>query len=389
MKIKLLFPFFFIFNFQLFGQNKIKVQAELFNDVVTTQIMNNLEVNIPFFLFLQVNKNLYIGSSFVINHVYSDMYFRSQKENVNARNTFESELREILKGKFSGNIPGDSNIVIKCLLENKILFNLKYINDNGEKKEVFELEKSHFMREQVYNDFGIKSITTKKEENSDFLSYQYIGDTIKFETKYSTTDMKYALTEERYGNGVFLEKIKYKESAKRETGKIQDIEKYYYDQEGKLLIIRTFEGNKVIDSTNFYYEGENLSAIMKYEKNSLERLFLTYNKENQLVKKNIIKSDDKIEIQYGYNENGSINYIEFKSDTEVLHKKYFFEYNANSNLIKIEMCNVDNYSGDVILLSKYLFSYDENNFIKTLIAANSKGNFKKEVSYEIEYTKQK
>lgn len=66
-------------------------------------------------------------------------------------------------------------------------------------------------------------------------------------------------------------------------------------------------------------------------------------------------------------------------------KKYLFEYNTDTKLISVKFYLVNTSINKAKFLSQYLFSYFDNQILKSLLVSDRKGNITKEIIYEIDY----
>jgi len=380
---KLLIIILLFHNFNLCHSQNENVFNKKFKEIVFTQIFNNLEVNFPVFIstpgfFLFAN----------VHYLNKKIFNESITENDNFSkfsNYSENEISDILDCVFIPSVPSDSNIQMRARSKNHLLYNLIFIQEKDFKILKLSLPDMKSEKEAKYVDGQLESLVINKNDEIKYIDIQRVSDSLLRTTKYNTFTQKYSIVELISHNNVPTTEIFYNKSINRQNKKIKKIIKFGYEPDGKLRVENICNKNGIIrDSIRYLYDGDLLSAIIESNSGNQNSVFYKYNGK-LLTNKSIRSEYKKINIEYAYNDNNRIECLEIYELGKDSKKKYLFEYNTDTKLISVKCYLINMRINKVKFLSQYLFSYFDNQILKSLLVTGRKGNIKKEIIYEIDY----
>ncbi len=381
---KLLIIILLFHNFNLCYSQNENVFNEKFKEIVFTQIFNDLEVNFPFFIstpgFFMFANFHYQNNKILLNESITE------NESVSKFSDYsENEISDILDCVFIPSVPSDSNIQMRARSKNNLLYNLIFIQEKDFKILKLSLPDMKSEKEAKYVDGQLESLVIDKNDGSKYTDIQRVNDNLFRTTKYNSFTEKYSIVELISHNNVPTTKIFYKKSINRQHKKIKKTIKFGYEPNGKLRIENICNKNGIIrDSIKYLYDGDLLSAIIESNSGNQNSVFYKY--KGKLLTNKIIRSEyKKINIEYAYNDNKKIECLEIYELGKDSKKKYLFEYNSDTKLISVKCYLVNTSINKVKFLSQYLFTYFDNQILKSLLVTDRKGNIKKEIIYEIDY----
>ena len=385
--MKHIFYIIFVLGFSLISheQEISNPFNEKMNEVVQTQVLNNLKINVP---ILFVGTNLFFYYNYEITN--SKIYFTDNVDN-KLKNTFkfivEDEFSNSFHFNFFPNTYLDTTLILKAYNDDRILFNLTYSNTKNKQKVKIELLNKSFMNETIYENHLLKSSLLKRNEVYFYDSFEY-GESLIRNLKYDTESRKYELIEEKYQDKRIKSKTFYKRSKDKNSKRINKMEKYFYDLDGKIKRIeRLNKRQKMTSSTEYYYNDTLLSTIINKKDNVQKTIYFYYDKQSRLIKKDILTEGNKFVIKYAYTKKGQIKDVDIQSNSK--SKRFEFFYNTKDRLLSLSIYKKQ-FTNEIYKLTKqYNFTYSTSKgnllFLREM---TQEGVIKKEVNYLIDYIKE-
>ncbi|MCD4788890.1 MAG: hypothetical protein K8R37_02725 [Bacteroidales bacterium] len=387
-KLLIIILLFHHFNLCYCQNENDNVFNEEFKEIVFTQIFNNLEVSFPLFIatpgvFLfanihYINNKIIFNESLTENDNFSEFSYCS-----------ENELLNILDCVFIPSVPLDSNIQIRARCKNKLLYNLIFIRDKDFQILKLSLPNKSSEKEAKYVDGQLKSLVINKNDVIEYVDIKRVSDSLVITTKYNTNTQKYSIIDIISHNNAPATEIYYDKSKNRQNKKIKKIIQYNYKPNGKLRVKNICNKNGIIrDSIKYFYDGDLLNAIINNNSEKQSSVFYKY-KGNLITNKSIRSEDKQVDIEYAYDNNNRIESFQIYEHGKESKQKYLFEYNTDTKLISVKYYTINTSYNDVKFQSQYLFSYFDNQILKSLMVTDRKGNITKEIIYEIDYLRKK
>jgi len=95
--------------------------------------------------------------------------------------------------------------------------------------------------------------------------------------------------------------------------------------------------------------------------------------------------DNTITLHYKYNADNQVEKILLNDLKKQLTESYDFEYNSIHKLVSIKKYGTNSITEDFTFQNQFLFSYNNDQILKSMLVTNNKGNIQKEIIYEINY----
>ncbi len=290
---------------------------------------------------------------------------------------------------FMPSVPLDSNIQMRARFKNKLIYNLVFIRDKDFQIFKLSLTDKSSEKEAKYVNGQLESLDIKKNGEIKFFKVNKVNDSLVIRTSYNTYTKKYSINEVISHNNIPTTKIYYQKSKKRQNKKIKKIIQYKYKPDGKLRVKNICNKNGIIrDSIQYFYDGDLLTAIIKRSSDKQSSIFYKY-KGNLITNKSIISEGKQVDMEYAYDNNNRIESFQIYKHGKPFKQCYLFEYNTDMKLISVKYYTINTRFNNVNLKSQYLFSYFDNQILKSLVVTDGKGNISKEIIYEIDYVRKK
>lgn len=372
----------------------------VYNTCKPQELANNLNVNINNIVFIQIMNNLEVNYPLVIATPYFFSVTNVQKSNIDMLIGEEmpdqgkliirsglnrQELLRSLNIEFIPLLKVDSTIQLQAKMKNKMLYTIKFIK-KGE-TETFSIANpdNSLTKEIIYQNGQFVSMKVMKPDDIYMIAKEKRTDNLFRQTIFSAKSGKYSISEYFYQNNLLNKKILYKSSTDSKSRDIKMTLMYKYDTSGRIISISGSEKKgKSADSTNYFYDGSKLHTIVNYSKNAQSTIF--YKPENQLISSYIYKElDNTITLRYEYNSDNQVEKIHLNDSKKQLTESYNFEYNTSFKLVSIKKYGTNRISEDITFQNQFLFSYNNQLILTSMVVTDNKGKIQKEIIYEINY----
>jgi len=360
-----------------------------FNEIVYAQVFNDLEIDIPIFVFAP---NMVIMTT--INKPLTNMYFSDGSTEINPFDKpdklFENEIINSLNCSFTSSFIEDSNFIVNAFIKKKQLFYIHNSVSENAQQLTISSPNGEVSKQVDYKNGRLEKVLIKNQSDLDIIGYSYIGDSIILKKSFNTSKLKYDFFEERFKNELIQSKIFYKKSNNPEARIVKKLINFYYDENNRLLKETTANNqDKVIDSTSYFYKNSLLIGVIKYVKDAQNSILYQYNAKDLPEKKSIFTKGKQVDLNLVYDDNNRVESIEIKSQGSSYWRKCFFYFNQDSKLIAMKTYRINQEDEQLYFRSQYLFSYMNDGMLQSLKAVDEKGNITKEVVYELEYVSNK
>jgi hypothetical protein len=370
------------------AQENKNIFNDFMNDIVFTQIQNNLEVNYPLIIatptfFAMAN----------VQYINEKMLFRKFSPETDELIDYSSLDRKALftklKLEFVPEFKKDTTIQLQARLKNNLLYTLTFTKENPKESVILKSPDNDFKTEVTYIKGQFESMTITKPDDVILYAREKENDGLLRKIIYHSKDQTYSITEDFYRNNFMTKKIYYKQTKDKNKKSVKRIVNYSYDNSGRIMSeTATNKKGVVIDSTNYTYDGTQLVSIMTY--NDIARKQINFRYTDNHISNYIFKSSSNtIDIAYNYGRNDQINSISVNDQSKAFIENFNFEYNSAYKPVSIKNYRTGRDSKEETFENQYIFSYFDNQVIKSMIVANENGNILKEVKYEMNYLSKK
>lgn len=371
-----------------------------FNTCKPQELANNLNANINNIVFIQILNNLEVNYPLVIATPYFFSMTNVQKSNIDILIGEEmpdqgklivrsglnrQELLRSLNIEFIPVFKYDTTIQMLAKMKNKILYSIKFIKDGTNETFSIANPDNSLTKEIIYQNGQFVSMKVTKPDDSYMVVKEKKADNIFSQTIFSTKSGKYSISEYFYKNDFLTKKVLYKSSSDSKSREIIMTLTYKYDPTGRIISISGFDKKgKSTDSTSYFYFDSKLHSIVTYSKDAQGTIF--YQPENQMISSYIYKElDNTITLHYKYNADNQVEKILLNDLKKQLTESYDFEYNSIHKLVSIKKYGTNSITEDFTFQNQFLFSYNNDQILKSMLVTNNKGNIQKEIIYEINY----
>lgn len=364
------------------------------------QSVNNLNTNVKDLVFIQFLNNLEVNYSFVIAAPGFFAMANVQQSNIDVLFDKDSPDLDKLVGNSGLNrqeflsslniefIPvfkSDTTIQMQAKMKNKLLYTTKLTRKGNTETYKIALPDESFSKEITFQNGQFNSLTLVKPDERYWIINEKKTDSLYCQTTFNTKSASYTFTDDFYQNNKLTRKVLYKNTSDRKSREIKKTWNYNYDSDGKINLITGIDnqGTKT-DSANYFYTGSKLNSVVTHNKDSQSTTF--YHPETGLMIDYRYKdSENNINIHYEYNQHGQIANVLLKNSKKPAEESYNFEYNSSDKLVSIKKYVTSNISNDLVFKNQYLFSYNKDQILTSMIVSDKKGNIQKEISYDINY----
>jgi len=353
-------------------------------DIVFVQILNNLEVNYPIIVATPA-----FFAMTTVQHTNLEMLFDEDKPDLSKiignSGLNRQEFFNTLNLEFFPKLNSDTTVQIQAKMKNKLLYTVKFRQKRNTETYIIAVPDESFSKEITYQNGLFKSLTVVKPDERYWVISENKSDSLVSRTAFNSKSGKYSFVDDFYENNILTKKVLYKSTANRKSREIKQIWNYSYDSNGSIISIACHDskGTKT-DSINYFYSGSKLNSIITHTKDSQSTLF--YHPETGLISDYLYNGfENTINSHYEYNQQGLIKNVLFKNTGKPSEENYVFEYNSTSNLVSIRKSVTNSISNDLILKNQYIFSYNQNHILTSIMVTDQKGIIQKEISYEINY----
>jgi hypothetical protein len=353
-------------------------------DIVFVQMLNNLEVDYPIVIatpfFFAITSFQKSNSEDLFNENIPAIDKTNQNLSLDKQKFFTS-----LNIEFIPMFKSDKTIQIQAKMKNKLLYTSKLTKTAKEELFNIALPDESFSKEIIYQNGQLKSLTLVKPDERYWMINEKKSDSLFCQTSYNTKSGNYSFTDEFYQNNNLIRKVLYKNTTDRKSREIKRTWNYNYDTDGKILSIVSLDNRGIrTDSINYFYTGSKLTSIATYNNDNQCTIF--YHLETGLISDYVYKGfENTVNIHYEYNNRGQIVSVLLKNTKKPFEESYIFEYNSTSNLVSIKKYTTTDISDELTYRNQYLFTYNSDKVLTSMIVTDKKGNIKKEIKYEINY----
>lgn len=356
----------------------------LLKDIIYTQLVNDLEYEVPFMFF---TPGFFLAGSYT--SVNNKIYFENQE----TTNRYFKDPTQIIADDLKQFIDFDvlteddlnHDLNIKSFSDHNLLFTLRYKQNKDIDNIVFNLPVGNYTREQKFNNGTLLSSKISKR-NKQYLSKLEYENKDKINIiKYDISKRKYSYVTKQYQDGKLLSVTHYKPNKEREPGKINKIEKYYYNSDGNLHKRVTLNRKKEpTDSTMLIYKNGKLASVGYYDHNSYNTISYFYNEEKLPVRKEIRSDNETTTLKYNYKNDILESFEIVKQKKPARNSLYTFDYNAAGKLIGLKIYRGNSYHNRLSPDNQYTFSYNEEGLLELIRDIGKNGVIRKTISYEVE-----
>lgn len=353
-------------------------------DLVFIQILNNLEVNYPLVIatpfFFAVSNIQKSNTEVLFDNDSPDFDKLIENSGLNRKEFFTS-----LTIDFIPFLKSDTTIQMQAKMKNKLLYTTKLSMKGNIETFKIALPDESFTKEITYQNGQFSSMTLIKPNESYWLIKEKKSEGLICQSTFNTKSGTYSFTDDFYQNNKLTRKILYKSTSERTSKQIKKTWNYAYDADGRIVSITGADYQDIkTDSVNYYYTGSKLNSIVTHNIDDQSTTF--YQPESGLITDYLYKGfESTINIHYEYNKQGKIANVLLKNSKKPSEESYSFEYNSSDKLVSIKKFVTSNISGDLVFKNQYLFSYNNDQILTSLIVSDKKGNIQKEITYEINY----
>ena len=349
-------------------------------EVIIRQLFSKLKVKkslgIPISYDEQINVSNYFDSKTLCNDCYIE------NSDINSALDFaEIEFRKILKNSFSSSFLEGSDVYFRAKHKKNLMYELVFNVDA--QLMTLSYPKKNIEEKIHYENGQLKSFNLREEDRKISYDYDKSEEGRYIKTVYDSKDQTYYLIEGYMQNDRSAKVIHYKKSKSHKIKNIDKIIEYDFYSDGKLKVKKGCDkkGN-IRDSIKYFYQNEKLISIVKYGtyfQNSISFKYI-----DGLIQEKIINDNEsRIKISYLYNENDKIRELNIYINGEGNRHKFSFNYISDKYVESIKHNKVDVETKEVVRDIKFLFSYTENNMLKSLRKIDQSGKIKKETLYEM------
>jgi len=353
------------------------------NDIIFVKFLKDVDVNFPILISTPVSNpktNLqHTNLEVLFDEDAPDLDFLIANSGLN-----RLELHHSLDIEFFPPLTADTTIQIQAKKKKRVLYNIKFIKDGNDESYTISLPDGSLTKEIAYNKGQFMSLNVIKPGARYILINEVKNDSLFCQTAFNSKTGQYSLTDYFYHNNILTHKVLYQSSSGRDTRVIKKTWKYKYDSEGKIISI-SGQDNKGLktDSISYFYTGPKLNSIVNYEKDAQSTIY--YLPESGLMSDYLFEGYENAKIHFEYNKEGKIAGLRLYNTKKQSVENYIFEYNSSSNLASIKKFINQNISNDMIIKKQYIFSYNNEQMLTSMLITKKKGKIKKEIEFEINY----
>ena len=350
-------------------------------EVVARQLFGNLKIKKSLGVPVSYNEQVDIHNYFDSKTLHNGCYLEYSRH-FSALDFAEIEFGKILKNSFLLPYSEGSDIFFRAKHKNKMMYELVCKDD-------VQLITLSYPKKQIeekiqYENGQLKSFNLQEELRRISYNYNRSEEGKYVKTIYDSKDKTYYVIEGCMLNDRSAKVIHYKKNENRNRKKIDKILMFDFYPDGKLKLKKGCNKNgSVRDSVKYLYQDEKIIKILKYNTLSLSSLSCDYY-ENGLIEKKVINDNEsQVEISYLYNENDKIKELHIYIQGQSNRHKFYIDYITDEQLESIKYNKVDIDTKQVFEGNQFLFSYNENNMLKSLRIINQSGKIKKETLFEM------
>lgn len=351
--------------------------------IVFNPILEDLEVNLPACMAppfnLAINDAQQLNKEIISGKDTPDLNILMEYTGLN-----RLELNRSLNIEFVPRLQADTTIQIQAKKKKKVLYTIKFVKEGNNETYAFTKANGSLSKEIIYQNGKLMSLNVIEPDIRYILINEKKDDNLFNQTVFNSKTGIYSLSDYFYQNNFLTQKVLYQSSASRTSRNIKRTWNYKYDSEGKILSISGFDINGVrTDSINYFYTGSILNSIVTYEKDAQSTVY--YLPESGLISDYLFEGYENTKLHFEYNKEGKITRLLLNNSKKSLVENYIFEYNSSSNLVSIKKYVNQNISNDMIFKKQYIFSYNSEQMLTSMLITKKKGKIKKEIDFEINY----
>jgi len=354
------------------------------NNIVFIQILNNLEVNYPLVIatpyFFAMTNVQHSNIDMLIGEETTDPGKLIVKSALNRQELFRS-----LNIEFIPLLKVDTTIQIQAKMKNKVLFTIKFAKTGTNETYSIANPDNSITKEINYQNGQFIAMNVIKPDERFMVVKEKKADNLFCQTIFNSKTGKYSISEYFYQNDFLKRKIVYKSSTDRKSRDIELTINYIYDPSGRIISISGIDyKGKNTDSISYFYNDLKLHSIVTFSKDAQSTIF--YEPETELISAYIYKElDHTITLRYEYNTNNQVENISLNDSEKQITESYNFEYNSSYKLVSIKKYETNRISKDINFQNQFIFSYNSDLILTSMLVTDNKGNIKKEINYEINY----
>lgn len=357
----------------------------LVKDIIHTQLVNDLEYEVPFMFF---TPGFFLAGSYtsVNNKIYFENQETTNRYFKDPRQIIADDLQQFIKFDVLTEDDLNHDLNIKSFSDHNLLFTLRYEQNKDIDNIVFNLPGGNYTREQKFNNGTLLSSKISKR-NKQYLSKLEYENKDKINIiKYDVSKSKYTYVTKQYQDGKLFSVTHFKPNKERKPGKIKKIEKYHYKSDGKLHKRVTLNRKKEpTDSTMLIYKNGKLASVGYYDHNSYNSISYFYNEDKLPIKKEIRSDNENTTLKYNYKNDGLLESYEIsKQKRPARSSLYTFDYNTDGRLIGLKIYEGSSRHNLLSPDNQYTLSYNKDGLLELIRDIGKNGVIRKTISYEVE-----